>query len=162
MQPSELLDPVYPSIQLTQETYRWHPYEKFQPFFEKEEYYVTFTDMDKNRGCENDHPESPSQSPLDEDRDIFSNTPKLKPPYDPHLDAPLESTVFDIGFPGILSRETVINAEGFWGKWVFIYEDHEVKQYLKSNAVQDGITREEIRELVAALGTVIFEMVVVL
>ena len=62
--------------------------------------------------------------------------------------------------PGVHSRATVISAEGFWAKFIFVREDGELKQYLNSNVVKSATYREEVREMVAILGRLIFEMVI--
>jgi hypothetical protein len=62
--------------------------------------------------------------------------------------------------PGVHSRATVVNAEGFWAKFIFVREDGELKQYLNSNIVKSATYREEVREMVAMLGRLIFEMVI--
>jgi hypothetical protein len=44
---------------------------------------------------------------------------------------------------------------------VFIYEDGEVKPYWQSDAAKDESKREEIREMVAILGSLVFDMVII-
>ena len=62
--------------------------------------------------------------------------------------------------PAVHSRETVINAEGFWGKLIFVQEDGVLKRYWQSRASKDRTYREEIREMVAILGSLVFEMII--
>jgi len=62
--------------------------------------------------------------------------------------------------PGVHPRELLINSEGFWGRFLFVRENEELKQYWRSQAARDASYREGIRELVATLGSLIFEMVI--
>jgi len=62
--------------------------------------------------------------------------------------------------PGVHSREVIVNSEGFWGKWIFVWENGELKRYWRSEAVGDKIIREEIREMVAILGRLMCEMTI--
>ena len=87
---------------------------------------------------------------------------KTPPPYIPNLDSEIYDSLFDKNFAGVHSRETVLDAEGFWGKWVFVYENKTVKPYWQSNAAEDEFTREGIREMVAILGSLVFEMVIMI
>lgn len=62
--------------------------------------------------------------------------------------------------PGVSSRATVINAEGFWAKYIYVREEGELRKYLNSNAAKSPTYREEVREMVAILGRLIFEVVI--
>jgi len=62
--------------------------------------------------------------------------------------------------PAVHSRETIIKAEGFWGKLIFLHEDGVLKPFWKSKAANNANLREEIREMVAILGSLVFEMII--
>ena len=97
--------------------------------------------------------------PLEFDRLLFVNNTTSRLPYDPHLD-PAPANVFTTGMPGVHSREMIINSEGFWAKFIYVREDGELKKYLDSNAVKSPMYREEVREMVAMLGHLIFETLI--
>jgi hypothetical protein len=81
------------------------------------------------------------------------------PPYDPDLDSPT-SRLFEANVPAVWSREMVISAEAFWGRFIFVREDGELKEYWKSKMAQDAGYREEMREMVGILGSLVFEMII--
>ena len=149
-----------------QETYIWHPFEKFKPYFEQGQTYVTFSDT-KNDIAEETLVEEGTRlalqsykfSTLDEDRFLFNNGPSEKPPYDPALDI-ASSRLFQSNMPAVHPRDIIINSEGFWGKFIFLREDGELVRYWKSRAARDRSYREEVREMVAILGSLIFEMII--
>ena len=62
--------------------------------------------------------------------------------------------------PAVHSRETIIKAEGFWGKLIFVQEDGIVKPFWNSRASGNGRLREEVREMVGILGSLVFEMII--
>jgi len=64
--------------------------------------------------------------------------------------------------PAVWSRETVVSAEAFWGRFIFVREDGQLKAYWKSNAAKNADYREEIREMVAILGSLVFEMIILI
>jgi hypothetical protein len=61
---------------------------------------------------------------------------------------------------GVHSRQVIVDSEGFWGKWIFMFEDGELKRYWRSDAVHNVITRERVREMVAILGKIILEIAI--
>jgi len=61
---------------------------------------------------------------------------------------------------GVHSREEVIESEGFWGKWIFVFEEGDLKRYWRSDAVMDRVIREEVREMIAILGRLMVEMTI--
>lgn len=81
------------------------------------------------------------------------------PPYDPNLDR-RTANLFGVNMPAVWSREIVVSAEPFWGKFIFVGEEGELKEYWKSKAARDASYREEIREMVAILGSLVFEMII--
>jgi len=62
--------------------------------------------------------------------------------------------------PAVHPRDMVISSEGFWGMFVFVRESDESKQYWMSNAAKDPYYRDQIREMVAILGSLLFEMLI--
>ena len=62
--------------------------------------------------------------------------------------------------PAIHPRHVLIDSEGFWGKFVFVQESGDLEQYWMSNAAKDPYYRDQIREMVAILGSLLFEMLI--
>ena len=81
------------------------------------------------------------------------------PLYSPALDPPA-SRLFEVDMPAVWPREMIVSAEAFWGRFIFVREDGELKQYWKSKAAKDASYREEIREMVGILGSLVFEMII--
>ena len=97
------------------------------------------------------------ESPLVHDRYLFEHGHRDIPPYNPHLDR-LPSDLFRTRMPGTHSRETVVHAEGFWGKFIRIHEGDQLKRYWRSYAASNSAYREQIREMVAVLGSLVFDI----
>jgi hypothetical protein len=106
-------------------------------------------------------------SPFGEEQFYFASQTQNDIPYHPHLDSLLTESLFETDMPGVHSRESVIRAESFWGQHLLIYETSYlharglIVKYWMSKAVKDKTVREEIRELVAVLGTTIFEIAII-
>lgn len=101
----------------------------------------------------------PFFSILDQDQFLFTHGPTEEPPYDPHPDN-VRSQLFQADMPAVHARDMIINAEGFWGKFIFLRENGELVRYWSSQAAKDDHYREAIREMVAILGSLVFEMII--
>lgn len=165
MQPSELLDPVSPHPWISsKETYNWNALERFKPFVDNGQYYVTFKEDEISQNGNTDSITVNGYVPSWPERDniLFGTAPHPgERPYDPHMDPRIIPSLFRANMPGVHSREVIVDSEGFWGRWIFLQEDGEVKRYWRSDAcVKEKIIREEVREMVAILGKIILEMVI--
>jgi hypothetical protein len=111
---------------------------------------------------------SVKQSPFGREEFVLASKAHNNIPYDPHLDSMLEESLFETGMVGVHSRETVINAEPYWGHHLLVFETSllgdksKIVRYWKSRAAKDARIREEIRELVSVLGVTMFEIAIFL
>jgi len=120
---------------------------------DKGEQYITFNSPnDTNK-------RSPMTSSEDEDL-IFTITGKADHcPYDPRADSHT-SPLWLANMPSVLPRDVILASEGFWADFLYVREGTTLKKYWESDAVEDEEIREQVREMVAALGSLIFDMVI--
>lgn len=146
----------------SKETYLWYPYEKYKTYFDQGQRYISFSGTNSESNSDTPaSPESPQallHSALDNDRYLFRNGPKENLPYDPFLDSEY-SELFESGMPGVHPRELIVQSEGFWGKFLYVREG-EFKKYWRSDCVEDSSHRELFREMVAILGSLMFDIIV--
>jgi hypothetical protein len=140
----------------------WYPYEKYKSYFEQGRRYISFSGTSDDSDNDIDVPPEPPQallhSSLDNDRYLFRNGPRENPPYDPYLDIG-HSDLFKSGMPGVHPRELIVQSEGFWGKFLYVREG-EFKKYWMSDYVEDSGHRELLREMIAILGSLMFEIII--
>jgi len=91
---------------------------------------------------------------------IFTITGKADNcPYDPWADSH-SSPLWLVNMPSVLPRDVILASEGFWGDFLYVREGSTLKKYWESEAVEDEEIREQVREMVAVLGSLILDMVI--
>jgi hypothetical protein len=128
-----------------EETYEWLPYEKFKDRHDKGDQYITFNT-------------SPDQTPNIDDAFLLPGDPSHLP-YIPQLD-PTTSPLWSAKMPSVYPRDLILSSEAFWADLLYVREDGGLKKYVRSKGVDDEDVREEVREMVAVLGDLIFDMII--
>lgn len=62
--------------------------------------------------------------------------------------------------PSVPPRELILTSEGFWGDLMYVREGATLKKYWESEAVENEEVREQVRGMVAVIGSLIFDMII--
>lgn len=103
--------------------------------------------------------------PLERDTYVFTHGPRETVPYDQKTDRVLVPSLFESGMVGVHARDKILEAEQYWGHMVVVHESvggqkGKIVKYWGSDTMESEECRENIRELVALLGSIVFEMII--
>jgi hypothetical protein len=122
--------------------------------FEQGEKYVTIKPT---------KPPSELTLPLEQDKEALMVGPRAQTmPYNPGLDVSrFPSELFRSRMAGIIDRDTILFTERYWGRQLYLWcGTVAIPYWSHPHAVRSSEFRDQVREMVAILGVLVFKLVI--